>query len=126
MVISLFSQLDSSRESTEAQSFVSFRPATLSTLMMLVDYVMTDETASETTAPIKRLTPLGVLNQNHCRLLAWGLTIPWCWKIWGNGTNHHFDIVTQITVTWLHHFGAWKLGYNPLNHLHVRRSSSGY
>jgi hypothetical protein len=136
----LSQHLEMSRECTSAQPSASFRPSTLSTVIMLIDFLMNGDTADESTAHIPRLAPFENVHQNHCRLLGWGLTVPWCWLMWGNETSIHFETVIQIvstrvsigvltefafqTVTWLQHFGVWKLDDRPLYNSYNCQSSS--
>lgn len=66
---------------------------------MLIEYVMFGYTFCESIAPIRQFAGLETVNPNHCRLLGWESTLPWCWMVWGGDTSVYFGTVTQIVST---------------------------
>ncbi|KAF8587265.1 hypothetical protein K439DRAFT_833127 [Ramaria rubella] len=114
MIITLFAHLELSHLDP-SHPIPSFRPSTFGVLLMLIESLMNRTMITNTAVP-SLLTPGGTVDQNQCRLLGWGLTIPWCWTVWGGEKSMHLGTVMRLTTTWLYHFALTEVEVERVLH----------
>ena len=88
--------MELSRVHSASEPLPPFHPSTLAILFTIVEVLMIESSALNGTCSQQSLTLQAKLNQNQRRLLRWGVTVPWCWMVWGSDNSAYFETATWI------------------------------